>query len=165
MSETTEQPVLGIDIGRVIIAPGQPDGAEDTSFFASEEAAMATPAVPGAFEAIRRLVKRYEGRVYLVSKAGPQTQGKTVRWLKEHRFWTETGVDPQNLRFCLERPQKAEHCRDNGIDHFIDDRLDVLEHLQGLCVRLLWFAGDEAQAPDWCEAAPTWAAVLDKLSA
>ncbi len=39
---------------------------------------------------------------------------------------------PGNLRFCLQRPQKADHCRELGITHFIDDRSDVLRHLEGI---------------------------------
>lgn len=32
----------------------------------------------------------------------------------------------------LERPQKAQHCRELAITHFIDDRWHVLEHLEGV---------------------------------
>ena len=39
-------------------------------------------------------------------------------------------MPPDNLQFCLERAQKAEICRDLGLTHFIDDRADVLEHLE-----------------------------------
>lgn len=47
---------LGIDIGRVIIDGSSRSG--DTSFFSGDTAAMLrTPAVPGAFAAIARLVR------------------------------------------------------------------------------------------------------------
>lgn len=78
------------------------------------------------------LVERFEGRVWLVSKAGPRVQEKTRHWLRHHRFFERTGIAPENLRFCLERPQKAEHCKELGITHFIDDRPDVLDHLEGV---------------------------------
>jgi hypothetical protein len=122
---------LGIDIGRVLIAPDAADGRADTSFIGgSLEAALATPPYEGMFETVPHLVERFGGLVWLVSKAGPRVQEKTRQWLKHHRFFERTCIAPENLRFCLERPQKAQHCREIGITHFIDDRPDVLEHLE-----------------------------------
>jgi hypothetical protein len=39
---------------------------------------------------------------------------------------------PDHLRFCFERHEKARHCLDLGLTHFLDDRLDVLAHLEGV---------------------------------
>lgn len=122
---------LGIDIGRVIIEGDQP-GA-DTSFIGgSVEDALATPAVPGAFEAIARLVALFEGRVWLVSKCGARVEQKTRLWLAHHRFFAQTGIPEANVRFCRERPQKRDHAIALGLTHFIDDRHDVLAHLEGV---------------------------------
>jgi len=124
---------LGIDIGRVLIAPDAPDGKADTSFIGgSLEAALATPPYEGVFEAVPVLVELFKGQVWLVSKAGPRVQDKTRHWLRHHAFFERTGIAPDGLRFCLERPQKAQHCRELAITHFIDDRLDVLMHLEGV---------------------------------
>lgn len=124
---------LGIDIGRVLIAPDAPDGRADTSFIGGTLAdALATPPYPGMFEVVPHLVQQFEGRVWLVSKAGPWVQEKTRHWLRHHRFFERTGIPSDNLRFCLERSQKAGHCAALGITHFIDDRGDVLEHLGGV---------------------------------
>jgi hypothetical protein len=30
------------------------------------------------------------------------------------------------VRFCLRRPEKAIHCADVGITHFVDDKADVI---------------------------------------
>lgn len=121
---------LGIDIGRVIIEGDQP-GA-DTSFIGgSIEDALATPAIAGAFEAIRRLVALFGGRVWLVSKCGARVEQKTRLWLAHHRFFEQTGVAEANVRFCRERPQKRDHAVALGLTHFIDDRRDVLGHLEG----------------------------------
>lgn len=69
---------LGIDIGRVLIAPDAADGRADTSFLGgSLEAALATPPYEGMFETVPDLVKRFGGQVWLVSKAGPRVQEKT----------------------------------------------------------------------------------------
>jgi hypothetical protein len=131
---------LGIDIGRVLIAPDAPDGRADTSFIGgSLQDALATPPYDGMFDAVPRLVAHFEGRVWLVSKAGPRMQEKTRHWLRHHAFFERTGIPAGNLRFCLERPQKAQHCRELGITHFIDDRADVLGHLEGVVAHRFLF--------------------------
>lgn len=67
--------------------PG-PDGAPDTSFVGSGlEEAVKSPATAGAFEVIPRLVALFEGRVWIISKCGENTQLKTLAWLDHH----ETG--------------------------------------------------------------------------
>lgn len=115
---------LGIDIGRVIIDGSS--GSGDTSFFSGDTAAMLrTPAVPGAFAAIARLVPLF-GEAWLVSKCGPRVQRRSVEWLRHHRFFEVTGIAEGNVRFCLRRPEKAIHCVDLGITHFVDDKPDVI---------------------------------------
>jgi hypothetical protein len=116
---------LGIDIGRVIIDGSS--GTGDTSFFSGDTAAMLrTPAVPGAFEAITRLVRLFDGQAWLVSKCGPRVRQRSLEWLRHHRFFELTGIAEGNVRFCLQRPQKAIHCADLGITHFVDDKADVI---------------------------------------
>jgi hypothetical protein len=132
MKNNHRLPKLGIDIGRVLIAPEDADGA-DTSFIGgSLTDALKTPPYEGMFDAVAPLVAKFEGRVWLISKCGPSVQAKSRAWLQHHRFFERTGIAPANLRFCLQRPQKADHCRELGITHFIDDRPDVLRHLEGL---------------------------------
>jgi hypothetical protein len=148
-------PVLGIDIGRVIIGAADPSGRADTSFLsASEEEALGTPATDGAFEAIAELVRAFEGRVWLVSKCGPRIQRLTRQWLLRHDFYGRTGVRADRIRFCRKRPEKRDHCAAIAATHFIDDRLDVLQHLVGLVTHLYWFGHQRADAP-----VPRWARV------
>ena len=160
---------LGIDIGRVLIAPDAPDGRADTSFIGGTlKAALATPPYDGMFEAVPRLVALFGGRVWLVSKAGPKVQEKTRHWLQHHAFFERTGIAPDNLRFCLERPQKAHHCRELGITHFIDDRPDVLMHLQGLVPHRFLFGPQKKRStvsgivpvPTWVQAGVAVAGTL-----
>lgn len=158
---TTHQDILGIDIGRVIIGPVDDAGHADTSFLTgTPERAMQTPPAPGAFAAIARLAEAFDGAVWLVSKCGPRVQAKTRRWLDHWQFWTATGVAPDHLRFCLERRDKALHCHELGVTHFIDDRLDVLEHLRGFVPCLYLFGHQKAPAPGWVMPVVTWPAVL-----
>ena len=152
---------LGIDIGRVIIGPAL-DGAEDTSFLGTTvEEAMATPPAPGAFAAIRHLVERFEGAVWLVSKAGPSVQRKTGRWFEHHGFHAATGLGPDRVRFCLRRAEKADHCRQLGLTHFIDDRIDVLGYLEGIVEHRMLFGEQQQAVSAGLIQVRTWAEVLE----
>ncbi len=155
------EPRLGIDIGRVIMAPVK-GGKADTSFLSGGlEQAMRTPPSPGAFEGVRVLTEVFGGRVWLVSKAGETVQRKTLAWLEHWDFYRLTGLPRAQVRFCLKRPDKAVHCRELQITHFIDDRLDVLEHLRGLAAHLYLFGEQpqEAENPEWLTPVRDWAEV------
>jgi hypothetical protein len=163
------EPRIGIDIGRVIMAPVQ-GGKADTSFLSGTlERAMQTPPSPGAFQGVKTLVEASGGRAWLVSKAGPNVQHKTKLWLRHWDFCAATGLPPDHVRFCLERRQKAGHCRQLKITHFIDDRLDVLDALRGDVPHLYLF-GEQPQLeaiPDWVVHVKDWgratATVLHQL--
>ena len=162
----SHRPVLGIDIGRVIIGPVDDAGHADTTFLSGSPAqALATQPSPGAFDSIAQLTRAFAGAVWLVSKAGPRVQDKTRSWLDHWRFWSATGVPRGRLRFCLERPQKADHCRELRITHFIDDRLDVLDHLHGLVPHLYLFGPQprSTRPPPWAVPVVTWADALSAI--
>jgi hypothetical protein len=153
--------ILGIDIGRVLISPDRADGG-DTSFIGgSLEAALATPPYEGMFEALPALVRHFQGRVWLVSKARSRVEHKTRCWLAHHRFFERTGIPSDHLRFCIERHQKAEHCRELGVSHFIDDRLDVLGHLEGVVQSRYLFGPQKAgtAVPSDILSLPSWSLV------
>ncbi len=150
---------LGVDIGRVIIGPPGLHGSSDTSFLrGSDGDAMRTPPMPDAFESIHSLTELFDGQVWLVSKAGPRIEARTRRWLEVRGFFRQTGVPADNLRFCRERRQKADHCRELGITDFIDDRIEVLQHLRGVTPRLYLFGPQTriACAPEWTTHVLTW---------
>ncbi|WP_327000020.1 hypothetical protein OHA72_33435 [Dactylosporangium sp. NBC_01737] len=158
---------LGVDIGRVIIGGGIVPGSSDTQFFSGDTARMlATPAVPGAFEALARLVPRFE-QVWLVSKCGERVQRHTRQWLDHHDFVARTGIPREHIRFCLKRPDKAVHCAQLGITHFIDDKLDVHQALRGVVAHRYLFGVQPAPAPAWVQHTETWpaaeAAILHSL--
>lgn len=143
MSVTASQNRLGIDIGRVIISGGGDSGTADTSFVGGDlENALRTPPMDGAFEAICQLARAFERRVWLVSKAGPRTEEYTRRWLAHREFFATTGIPSANVRFCRERRGKAGHCQELGITHFVDDRIQVLQLLQGIVPCLYHFGAE-----------------------
>jgi hypothetical protein len=146
------EPRLGVDIGRVIIA-GPVDRyatGEDTSFFDGDlEAMLRTPEVYGVFDELPRLVGRFGGRAWLVSKAGETTQRRTELWLARHRVFERTGIPAGNVRFCRRRADKAVVCRELGITHFVDDRLDVLDAMRDVVpYRYLFGAQRDPVPPD-----------------
>lgn len=151
-------PRVGIDIGRVIMSAIS-DGKSDTSFLSGDlQRAMKTAPAPNAFEGVNALVEAFDGQAWLVSKAGPSVQFKTKEWLKHWKFFAETGLPRGNLRFCLRRPEKAGHCKQLKISHFIDDRLDVLEHLRGVVPHLYLF-GEQPHLeciPGWTKHVTDW---------
>lgn len=156
----TIEPRIGIDIGKVIMAPVAGGKADTSLLSGSLEKAMQTPPSPGAFEGVRTLVTAFAGQAWLVSKAGPNVQQKTRAWLRHWDFYRITGLPPEHLRFCLERSQKAGHCKQLKITHFIDDRLEVLEHLRGFVPNLYLF-GEQPRLdtiPEWATHVGHWGA-------
>jgi hypothetical protein len=155
---TTQDHRLGVDIGRVIIGGGTVPGSSDTQFFSGDTARMlATPAVPGAFDALARLVPRFE-QVWLVSKCGERVQRHTRQWLDHHRFATRTGIPREHIRFCLRRPDKAVHCAELRITHFVDDKPDVHRALDGVVPHRYLFGPQRTPPPAGVRPTLTWAA-------
>jgi hypothetical protein len=171
---------LGIDIGKVIInGPAHPEGG-DTAFFTGDTARMLrTPAMPGAFEAIARLVTLFDGRVWLVSKCGERVERRTLQWLEHHDFAGRTGIPPEHVRFCRQRRDKAIHCAELGITHFVDDTLEVHDALRGLVPHLYLFgpmapgapnapsaqSAPDATPPAWITHTPTWSSAEQAIRA
>jgi len=161
--EKKNAPILGVDIGRVIIAGDGPD----TSFVGGTEAeAMRAPVMPGAFESLKRLCQRFEGRVWLVSKCGPKVEKRSRAWLDRTRFFPSTGIPYGQLRFCRERKDKAPICVELGISFFVDDRFDVLDAMRDLVPHRFQFG--VSSSPPGITPTPTWAiaeaAILNALS-
>jgi hypothetical protein len=157
MAHVVREPRLGIDIGRVIInGEAHPDGG-DTAFFQGDEATMlATPEVPDAVFSIAILVRAFGGRVWLVSKCGPRTQERTLRWLQAHDFYHRTGIDPAHLRFCRERAEKRGHCEELDITHFVDDRVEVHEAIHGVVDHQYLFGPQPGPVPPFTTHVLTW---------
>jgi hypothetical protein len=152
----TAVPRLGVDIGRVIIDGPHHPGGGDTAFFQGDTAAMlATPAVEGAFDALTRLTVRFSGNVWLVSKCGERIERRSLAWLTHHRFPERTGIPLGHVRFCRARAQKAIHCAELGITHFVDDRAEVHAALDGVVAHRYQFGS--SSAPDGIVPVPTWA--------
>jgi hypothetical protein len=155
--------ILGIDIGRVIIGG---DGKDDTSFFTN--GFLLTPELPAAIDSIAKLAPLFDA-VYLVSKCGEKVQHKSKTWLYWNKFSERTGIPEENFRFCLTRPEKAPICKELGITHFIDDKLDVLDHMHGIVDHRYLFRGkprdvQKIRYKQGVTAVDSWDAILKKFN-
>jgi hypothetical protein len=161
-----DQPRLGVDFGRVIHGAAAPDGTADTVFLdGSHQDALASPATDGAFDVLPRLVARFGGRVWVISKCGRRIQERTLAWLDHHDFYRRTGIPRDNVRFCLRRGDKAGHCAELGITHMIDDRLDVHRALRETVPCRYLFGRQAETPPPWVRHTPTWADVEEAVTA
>lgn len=160
------EPRLGVDFGRVIQGAAADDGPEDTVFIGgSDQDALASPATAGAFDVLPRLVQRFSGQVWVISKCGKRIQERTLAWLEHHDFYGRTGIPRENVRFCLRRGDKAGHCADLGITHMIDDRLDVHRALRDTVPCRYLFGRQKEDPPPWVRHTPTWDDVESAVSA
>ena len=127
---------LGIDIGGVIIV--QVNDSADTSLFSKNY--LDTVPVTDSFETIRVLVEqKFSDRVWLISKCDTRIKMRTLAWLEHHKFWSQTGVSPDHVRFCKQRLDKVRICRKLGITHYIDDRAEILVAMRGAVKNRLLF--------------------------
>lgn len=147
---------LGIDLGGVVIhrAVGTPENI----FFSDR--CVEVPPNEGAFAAIKYLFALFSGRVHVVSKASGRTEARCRRWLEHHRFSELTGVT--SITFVPKRPDKGPVCTSLGITHFIDDREDVLDHLNGIVpFQFLFGRTGVVGAGRW--GVPDWAVALEVI--
>jgi hypothetical protein len=126
---------LGVDIGGVImerlaspVGNGR-SGAQECR----------APLVPGALEALRRLNQgRFQHRIYVVSQWQAEHHEVVSDWLSRQHFCARTGIDAKHVRLCAQKADKVDICRELGITHFIDDRLEVLSGLRSVPHRYLF---------------------------
>lgn len=130
-------PTLGIDVGGVLV--DRVAEGEDTSFFGNRP--METPPVEGCEEAVRELLELFGHCVFIVSKAGPKIADLTRKWLGQRELVGPQGISPAAVHFVRKRPDKHPVCERLGITQFIDDRLDVLNHLVSVDRRILFTGG------------------------
>lgn len=75
--------------------------------------------------------------VYIISKVTSEQKERAEKWLAKHDFFNVTGVKPENLYFCFERRDKALFVDALGIKIMIDDRAEVMAHLDYDVIKFL----------------------------
>ena len=98
-----------------------------------------TAPVPGSLETLRRLAGGVFGlRVWVVSKCREENEEPLRAWLGRNGFLDRGLVMPTDVHFCRERADKAEIARRLGLTHFVDDRPEVMSHMDPGIHRVLF---------------------------
>jgi hypothetical protein len=123
---------IGVDIGGVIIAGG---ADQDNTFFTDDF--LQAKGVHLASWAMRRLYAQHD--VVLISKAGEETERKTLAWIENRAFFRKIGVLEPDIRFVRKRAQKAPLAKELDVEVFIDDRADICESMHAVGITPVLF--------------------------
>lgn len=123
MNKSTKR--IGIDIVGVIL----PKAIETGTI----EELMACSALPNAIESIKKLVEIYKSEnIFIISRCPEFAEKVIMRWFDEHSFFTETNFSRSNIYFCREQADKAQIAQQLTLSYFIDDKISVLDFMQGI---------------------------------
>jgi 5'(3')-deoxyribonucleotidase len=114
---------LGIDLGNTIVRNQTGSGSKDP--------------YPDAFETILKLTKLF-GLVCIVSRVNAEQEVRARAWMKDYNFAERTGIKPEDVHFCLERYDKGIIAKKLRLTHFIDDRPEVMHHLDSDIRKILF---------------------------
>jgi FMN phosphatase YigB (HAD superfamily) len=106
---------------------------------------LEVPLVPGVLSSLARLRSRFAARIYLIS-TNIRRRPQALEILEKHGILGLVGRD--HVVMCDTDAAKANACRQLGISHFVDDRIEVLELLDATTRRYLFTSlGDAAAGP------------------
>ena len=125
---------LGVDIGGVLKPHRTPE--TEPRFVTSLQT---TEPVPGSLETLRRLASGGFGpRLWVVSKCRAENEEPLRAWLGRNGFLDDGLVLLTDVHFCRERADKAEIARHLRLSHFVDDRPEVMSHMDRAIHRVLF---------------------------
>lgn len=162
MTKENQVQILGVDIGKVIVA-GDTDSPERSMF---GKGFLQSPEVDGAVEILKYLVSSPRWvQIYLISKCGEDMQKRTLSWLESHDFYGRTGIARENVHFCRERSDKAGIAKRLSVTHFIDDRIDILKSMpQQVRIKILFDPENKTKTRDDMAIARNWQEVYSILT-
>lgn len=152
---------LGIDFGGVVVKSAHRVAVGGAAPWTQGAAA----AHDEALDSIAVLVQLFQGRVSIVSKAGPAVEARTRQWLVDTDLCGRTGLDATNVIFCRDRGDKAAICLERGITHFIDDRIHIMQILRSVVPHLFLFeaGGGSIRCPPWFTVVHSWPDTVARL--
>lgn len=111
-----QTPVFATDLGGVVFVNG------------------AHTQIPGAFKALRRLVAKFgQANSHVISRVNDiHGTMRSKKRLENFQFCTETGMCWTRLHYCYRRDEKGPIAKELGVTHMIDDRPEVLSHMDGI---------------------------------
>lgn len=93
----------------------------------------------GAYRVIKRIVdERFKQQSSIISRVTPEQKIRNQEMLKEDGFHELTGLPRDQVYWCTERHEKAPIARELKLTHFIDDRPEVLSHMEFVPHRFLF---------------------------
>jgi hypothetical protein len=147
---------LGVDIGGPIMA------SPNELFFSDRY--LEVPMVPGVLPSLTRLRSRFAAHIYLIS-TNIRRRPQALEILEKHRILDFVGRD--HVVMCDTDTAKANACRELGISHFVDDRIEVLELLATVARRYLFTsesdAGTNPSLPSNTLLVSSWSAIEGDL--
>ncbi|MDX6743483.1 hypothetical protein [Actinocorallia sp. A-T 12471] len=142
---------LGVDLGRVVVGANR---NADGRVFLDDPRRM--PLIEGAFEVLPRIVERFNGQAWVISRISEEGEPLSLAWLEHYDFYGVTGIARSRIRYCRLREEKALHCAELGITHMIDDRLDVHRAIRDVVPNRYLFGPQDEPPPDWVVPTLTW---------
>lgn len=143
MSSRKNKLIVSLDIGNVLLDRGREGRADPQKI-------PALKPVEGALDGVRALV-RASGRenVFVVSRCKEESEVALLAWLRTSGFagCGVNQIDPDNVRFCRQRAEKAGILAKIGATAHVDDRAEVLVatgKVDSLLLRVL-FAPNETE--------------------
>jgi hypothetical protein len=107
--------ILGVDCANVIFRP-----------FSGRQ-------ISGSITCLQKIKQSNRfSKIFIISRAGIWNRFFFPFRLSTLNFWQNTGITKDSLYFCWRNKDKASLCKILKVTHFVDDRLDVLQHLQGV---------------------------------
>lgn len=132
-------PRLSLDVGRVITRVDPAELREGEGALSKPHRRNSNIWVPGALSAVSDLVALFQGEVWLISKCGEEIAQWVRKRLEVHRFFKQTGLDPEHLMFCRTHEEKARVAERKGIDIHMDDSPTVIDAMRDrVAVRILF---------------------------
>lgn len=115
--------VIGIDFGNTITY--KPTVGERTTY-------------PDVLRVIKRMVEDPDNKVVIISKVNEEQMARVLQWIDVSGFYNATHLNRADIFFCRERHEKAAIARDLRITHHIDDRPEVMAHMDASIKKYLF---------------------------
>ena len=92
---------------------------------------------PKAMQVVRDCVE-FCNAAYIISKVDEQQRIRALKLLETSNFHAITGMPKEHVFFCARRDQKGIIARKLGLNAFVDDRPEVMAHMDKDVYRILF---------------------------
>jgi hypothetical protein len=94
----------------------------------------------GAVENVRAIVEKVGAdHCFIVSCLDEMYREEARQWLKDHKFYEQTGFRAEHVEFCTHRVQKLMIAQAHNIRIFVDNRREVFEYMGALVPHKILF--------------------------